>query len=434
MKSLLLRTLLVPCLAGCAALIVAGAAGAAELRGHGGPVRAIAVTADGESAVTGSFDSSAIVWSLKTGAARQVLRFHLSQVTAVAALPDGRFATAGEDGRIALWRLGETAPASVLAGHGGPVAALAVSPDGALLASASWDHSVRVWPLAGGEPRVLEGHSDSVNAVAFLADGTLASGGYDARILFRPAGGKGPATRVTLESPVNTLVVLPGDRLAVGSADGRVRIVDRKGGVQAEATVAETPVIALAVSRDGRHLAAAGLKGAIAVLEAEGLKPVHNLVGPGLPVWSLAFSADGATLLSGGSDRVVRSWDVASGEHQGAIVAGLDDPLARFEGERGAEVFRACVACHTLSPDEGNRAGPSLAGLFGRRIATLPGYHFSEALKGLDIVWTPQTVAKLFEIGPATYTPGTKMPEQRIGSPADREALVRFLQKATRAD
>jgi cytochrome c len=53
-------------------------------------------------------------------------------------------------------------------------------------------------------------------------------------------------------------------------------------------------------------------------------------------------------------------------------------------------------------------------------------------LKNLDIVWTPETVAKLFEVGPATYTPGTKMPEQRIGAAEDRDALVRFLEKATR--
>jgi cytochrome c len=42
-------------------------------------------------------------------------------------------------------------------------------------------------------------------------------------------------------------------------------------------------------------------------------------------------------------------------------------------------------------------------------------------------------VAKLFELGPATYTPGTKMPEQTIGSPQDREALVQFLERATRS-
>ena len=107
------------------------------------------------------------------------------------------------------------------------------------------------------------------------------------------------------------------------------------------------------------------------------------------------------------------------------------DPLAAYAGDRGAEIFRACVACHTLGADQANRAGPTLAGIFGRRIATAPGYHFSDALKRLDIVWTPETVSKLFEVGPAAYTPGTKMPEQRIGSEQDRAALVQFLERAT---
>jgi len=101
-------------------------------------------------------------------------------------------------------------------------------------------------------------------------------------------------------------------------------------------------------------------------------------------------------------------------------------------GDHGAEVFRACVACHNLRADDGVRAGPTLAGIFGRRIATLPGYSFSPALKKLDIVWTPATLSKLFEIGPAAYTPGTKMPEQRIGSAEERERLVKFLERATK--
>ena len=90
------------------------------------------------------------------------------------------------------------------------------------------------------------------------------------------------------------------------------------------------------------------------------------------------------------------------------------------------------MAWNTLSGNEGVRAGPTVAGIFGRKIATLPGYNFSPALTKLDIVWTPETVAKLFEVGPMVYTPGTKMPEQQIGSPEDRAALVKFLEKATK--
>src|SRR5664279_3738013 len=179
-------------------------------------------------------------------------------------------------------------------------------------------------------------------------------------------------------------------------------------------------------------MAAAGIRGSVAVIERKSRKLEHTLVGPGLPVWSVVFFPDSRTLLTGGTDRTIRRWDAVSGEPIGSVVVGApDDPLAAYAGDPGAQVFRACVACHTLSPDEGNKAGPSLAGIFGRRIATLPGYRYSEALKHMDIVWTPKTVAKMFEVGPMTYTPGTKMPEQKIGSAEDRQALVEFLGKAT---
>ena len=62
----------------------------------------------------------------------------------------------------------------------------------------------------------------------------------------------------------------------------------------------------------------------------------------------------------------------------------------------------------------------------------VPGYNFSEPLKRMDIVWNAETIAKLFEVGPSRYTPGTKMPEQTIPDPTDRAALVRFLEEATK--
>ena len=115
---------------------------------------------------------------------------------------------------------------------------------------------------------------------------------------------------------------------------------------------------------------------------------------------------------------MIRRWDAVTGEPIGNVVMGApEDPLAAFAGDPGAEVFRACVACHTLDADEGDRAGPTLAGIFGRRIATPARLQFlRRRSRQLDIVWTPETVSKLFEVGPMAYTPGTKMPEQTIGS------------------
>jgi cytochrome c len=416
-----------------AILMLVGVSGSqAQLRGHGGPVRALAVSADGQRALSGSFDSTAILWSLANDSAEKVLRFHDGAVNAVAVLGPNQIATAGEDRRIAIWSIGSDQPNNILEGHEGPIASLAVSPDGAWLASASWDHTVRLWPLRSGDARVLTGHQDNVNGVAFLPDGRVVSAGYDATLRIWPTGEGSPLV-VSLPSPLNSVAVAPDGEIATAGADGKVYFVSQTGEHRGEVVAQSSPIVGLAISRDGNLVAASGIRGSVAVLDRSTHTLARSLVGPGLPVWSVAFLPDNKTLLTGGADRVIRRWDALTGDPIGSLVLSEErDPLAAYAGDHGAEVFRACVACHTLKADAGPRAGPTLAGLFGRRIASLPGYNFSPALKQLDIVWTPETVAKLFEVGPASYTPGTKMPEQRIGSADDRRALVQFLEKATK--
>jgi cytochrome c len=413
-------------------LIAAAPRAQAQLRGHGGPVRGLAVSGDGKHAVSGSFDTSVIRWSLTSGTAEQVLRYHEGAVNCVVILKDGRIATSGEDARIAIWRPGEDKPATILKGHEGPVVGLAASADGRWLASAAWDRTARLWPLSGGEPRVLAGHQQNVNGVAFTPDSrALVTAGYDATVRIWPVGGGDPPIVVTLGSPLNAVAVAPDGEIMAAGASGSVYFLSPAGRTTGEIAGTGVPVIALAVSGDGKLAAAAGVRGAVAIIDRPARTIARELVGPGLPVWSAAFLPDNHTLLTGGTDRVIRRWDAATGAPVGSVALGsVHDPLAAYAGDPGAEVFRACVSCHTLTTDEGNRAGPSLGGIFGRRIATLAGYNFSPALKNLDIVWTPETLSKLFEVGPAAYTPGTKMPEQRIGA-QDRAALVKFLEKAT---
>ena len=404
----------------------------AELKGHGGPVRAIAVSADGRSVLSGSFDTSAIRWSLATEFAEQVLRFHSDAVNAVAFLKDGRMVTAGADARIAIWTAGRQQPDRVFDGHRAPIVSLAVSPNGTRLASASWDHTVRLWSLVDGTQRVLEGHTQNVNGVAFAPDGrSLVSVGYDLGVRIWPLP-DGPPDIVTLRSPLNAVAIAPDGEIATGGADGKVCLLTPKGKETGEVQAGAAPIVALAISSDGTFIAAAGIGGVVAIIDRKARSIARTLVAPGAPVWSVAFLPDNATLLTGGADGTIRRWNALTGDPIGSSPKGTPgDPLAAYAGDHGAEVFRACVACHTLSEKENARAGPTLAGLFGRRIASLPGYRFSDALKSMNIVWTPETVAKLFEVGPNAYTPGTKMPEQRIGSPEDRKALTDFLARAT---
>lgn len=405
----------------------------ADFRGHGGPVRAITISGFDDELLSAGFDQTVIRWSSSSQAALQVLRFHDGAVNALVALQGYRFASGGEDGRIAIWTSGQAVPDRVIDAHRAPIASLALSPDSKTLASASWDHTIQLTSLVGGPDRELIGHEANVNAVAFSPDGrAVISGGYDARLRIWPLHRPDPPLVIGLPAPIAALAVAPDGEIVVGAADGTVRVFGADGSEMRMVEAIPTPIIALALSPDGRTVAVGGLRGAVALLDRYNLKLKATLVGPGLPVWSIAFARDGATLFTGGADRIVRRWNPATGRPIEAIVPEVRELTADLPAERGEVVFRACRACHSTSAVDGHRAGPTLHGVFGRRIGTAPGYAYSKALSGMDIVWTAETIDRLFEIGPNAFTPGTKMPEQTITDPADRRALIEWLSFVTR--
>jgi len=410
----------------CAALSVAvlhaGPALAQDLSGHAGPVSALA-SGDG-ALLSGGFDGRVILWEPETQSARRVLRFHDGNVTAVVVLPDGRFVSGGQDGRLALW--GEAAQAPVLATpHGvSPVSALAASPDGTRVAAGFWDGRLEVLDLATGDIRQAAAHADRLSGLAFLASGDLVSVGADLRftrwgtdLVLRASAG--------LPDLPNGLARV-GDRLAVIFAEGALRLFSADGELLPERFLSERPLVAIAATPG--TVAAAAVDGSLWLLEPETLTLRAGIEGGAGPVWALALTED--TLFAGGTNGAIRRHSVTDG-----TLTGSGRPVAAddfHDGSRGAEVYRACAVCHSLDPGDHSRAGPSLHGIFGRPIASVEGYEFSPALRTLDIVWTPRTVAELFEVGPEIYTPGSRMPDQRVADADDRQALVDFLDRASR--
>lgn len=415
------------------AFLAAPEACRAALIGHGGPVKAIAVSADGARALTAGFDYSVMLWDLALQ--RPLLRLvgHDAAVDAVAFLPDGhRAVSAGDDGSLILWDLDTGAVVARWLGHRGKVAALAVSPDGATIASAGWDRSVRLWSVASGTGSVLGEHAANVNAVAFAPDGALlASGDYDGRILLWRLHDADPVVALAGDGfPVNALAFTPEGRLVAASADKLVRVWDVAARRELSRYAGhEEPVVSLALSRDGTLAASASAQGAVDLWRLADGRLERSLYAARGPVWALAFTPDGAMLLSGASDGVVRLWEVRDGRELAGAVPPISPPPEA--ASRGDRLFRKCRACHALTETDEAKAGPTLYRLFGRRAGSVPGYPYSAALRDSGLVWTPETVDRLFAQGPAAVAPGSKMPLQQMPDAQDRADLIDFLERAT---
>ncbi|MCX5960863.1 MAG: NB-ARC domain-containing protein, partial [Cyanobacteria bacterium] len=127
--------------------------------------------------------------------------------------------------------LADQALLRTLTGHGSTVNALAVLPDGRL-ASGADDGTIKLWDPASGQLQAtLEGHSGPVNALAVLPNGRLASGAGDRTIkLWDPASGQLQATLEGHSGPVNALAVLPDGRLASGAGDRTIKLWDPASG------------------------------------------------------------------------------------------------------------------------------------------------------------------------------------------------------------
>ena len=401
------------------ALALSADAAAQDLIGHGGPVSTLAAH-DG-AVVSGGFDGRVILWNADSATARRVERFHEGNVTAVALLPGG-FVTAGQDGRIAHWREDQAEPALTTSRGASPASALAVA--GARAAVGFGDGQILWLDLATGARHLQRAHDGRVSGLAFLPDGALVSVGADLRFARWGTDGALEA-RAGLPDLPNGLV-LAGETLAVAFAAGALQLLSRDGTPLPERFLTDRPLVAVAAGPG--TVAAAAVDGQVWALDLPDLTIRARIAGGFGPVWTLALQGD--TLFAGGMDGIIRRWSAVDGAPLGGTVAAAAD--LHDDGSRGAAVFGACAVCHSLAPDDHSRAGPSLHDIFGRRIASAEGYDFSPALRGMDIVWTPRTVAELFEFGPDAYTPGSRMPDQRVTDPADRQALVDYLARMSR--
>ena len=307
-----------------------------------------------------------------------------------------------------------------------------------------------MWDLTGANNHVVfRDHTAPVNGAVFSNDGKrVFTASADGHIcVFDAISGQLDRAIYKHGWGINVLQRIPGtDHLVIGALNGAVAIVDgNSGDVVRELPAHDRPVLALAVIAKPGLVATGGGDGVVRVMRISDGAIVEEHKNPFGPVWALAFVPDGSALYYSGLDDFVTQWtfapraafeDVDANQmprrfQSTSNVAADATPEARQLAEGELQFARKCSVCHTLTPDGANRAGPTLHGIFGRRIATLQGYTYSPPLKALDIVWSAETVAKLFELGPDVLTPGSKMPLQKITDKSQRDALIAYLKHAS---
>ena len=157
---------------------------------HDDKVRSIAFSPDGRHLASGASDNSIHLLEFQDGSFKfaKSLYGHTDGVWGIAFNPanPNLLASASWDGTVRLWEV-ETEGVKVLAGHRGPVLCVAISPDGKLIASGASDKTIRLWETETGDALdILDVHKDDVTDVAFSPDGRiLASGSLDETIRFR---------------------------------------------------------------------------------------------------------------------------------------------------------------------------------------------------------------------------------------------------------
>jgi len=110
------------------------------------------------------------------------------------------------------------------------------------------------------------------------------------------------------------------------------------------------------------------------------------------------------------------------------LIAG--SPCRALAGEDEPEVpdpVEVCLSCHAVEPGGPVLEGPTLWGVVGRAVASVPGFDYSPALRALGGVWDRARLDRWLA-DPKAYAPGTLMDMGGVRNAADRKIVLDYLE------
>ena len=94
---------------------------------------------------------------------------------------------------------------------------------------------------------------------------------------------------------------------------------------------------------------------------------------------------------------------------------------------KGARIFKKCMACHTAVKGAGNKTGPNLFGVVGRKRASIADFSYSDAMKNKGGTWDYESINQ-FITSPRDYVKGTKMAFAGLKKAEDRANVIAYLE------
>jgi WD40 repeat protein len=351
------------------------------LNSHADQVTALAFSPDGQTLACADSAHTIRIWDPVAGIERHVLQEHQDEIRSLAFSPDSsRLASGGADRMIHVWdahegrllsgrgrparsrtglvvstsgeRLASTCGGvhlrvwdtlsgqpsrTQLEGHAQPQV-LKGSPDGRWIAGGGPDHRIHLWEAATGRLHAtLDGQAGRVAALAFAADSTILASASEVDgtvwlwnillkepILVIPMAADACTVEALAFHPHGPWLAAGGiDWLATGGSDGAISVWDIQQRTQN--VIFNRGTTDIAFHPQGQYLAATTLDRSVVLYDLSTQQMAIELTGHGDAVSCLAYSPDGAWLISGSEDRTIRFWNGTTGEL--AVVQSLDTPV-----------------------------------------------------------------------------------------------------------
>ena len=336
---------------------------------HQALVNDVSLTADANLLATATLDGKVNIWS-KDGILQQTLNGHTGEVTDVKFIPSNHqkdsyklistgvdktvriwqvfnryedqaegiysvavspissdtYAAAGWNGKIKIWRNnsdGTQKLVRTLPGHDDTISQIKYSSDGKLIATASWDKTIKLWDGKNGTlVNTIQGHQDTINTITFTPDHkTLISASEDKTIKLWDITNK-PQLVATLTGHTDSIkaVTVSPDSQLIASAgyDNTIKIWNNKGKLLQTIDAHNLAITSLQFTPDSHTLVSASWDNTVKLWSIKDTgktnKLLHTLTGHQDGVTTISLNSDGTLLATGSGDRTIKLWNTNTGE------------------------------------------------------------------------------------------------------------------------